>query len=371
MKYLVSVCLCFMLFVSATLLAQTEYKTHTVTDNETIEQIAETYGVTVVAIKEVNPTLKRRLRKNTIIVLPNVGASQVSEGTPTSFKKHRVRRKETLFSISKKYNVSIDAIKRYNKELYARQLSKGDRLQIPIFPKVVPSTEPLTPVVETTVSNSPKPISSDLTKLTSHTVQPKETRYGIARMYGITLQQLESINPQLGEGLSVGTIINVPAETLMESAIPEDGFVFYEVQPKEGFYRLKVKTGLTQEEIIALNPYAKEGLKDGMVLKIPTSAASALGAETLKRDLENFITNTSVKKIAILLPFRLNKATSDSIESKKETIKKDRLMSLSLDFYSGVLMATEFAKDKGISSQLKVFDTEYSGAKVRDRKSVV
>jgi hypothetical protein len=136
------------------------------------------------------------------------------------------------------------------------------------------------------------------------------------------------------------------------------------VQPKEGFYRLKVKTGLTQEEIIALNPYAKEGLKDGMVLKIPTSAASALGAETLKRDLENFITNTSVKKIAILLPFRLNKATSDSIESKKETIKKDRLMSLSLDFYSGVLMATEFAKDKGISSQLKVFDTEYSGAKV-------
>ena len=41
-------------------------------------------------------------------------------------------------------------------------------------------------------------------------------------------------------------------------------------------------------------------------------------------------------------------------------------MSLSLDFYSGLLMATEFAKDKGISLQLDVFDTQYNTAIVSD-----
>ncbi len=101
-----------------------------------------------------------------------------------------------------------------------------------------------------------EPIVGDVSKLAKHTVTPKETRYGIARMYGITVKQLEQINPQLGVGLPQGISINVPLNAITETAVPETGYLFYAVQPKEGFFRLKVKTNLTKEKIIALNPYA-------------------------------------------------------------------------------------------------------------------
>ena len=47
--------------------------------------------------------------------------------------------------------------------------------------------------------------------------------------------------------------------------------------------------GLTQEEIIALNPYAKAGLKEGMILKIPREVSEGLVLEANKVDLEKTI----------------------------------------------------------------------------------
>ncbi|MFT7073117.1 LysM peptidoglycan-binding domain-containing protein [Patiriisocius sp. Uisw_017] len=357
MKYLLYLVFAIAFNVSSS--AQEAYKTHRVLEDETLGSIAKMYGISSDEITKLNPGAGLTPSENTMLVLP----SKVKDiQQPLKFKKHRVRRKETLFGISKKYNVSVADIKRYNKELYARSLKKGERLKIPQYPEkseipvVVTPGPPLTTV-------SPKPITTGLSKLTVHTVKPKETKYGIARMYGITLQDFEKINPLIGNGLSIGQMINVPAETIMETAIPEEGYILYVVQPKEGFYRLKVKTGLTQEEIVALNPYAKVGLKEGMILKIPKSAAESVTEETALVNLENSVTNTSTKSIAVLLPFRLNK-TIDSTNTKSDVIRNDKLMSLSLDFYSGVIMATEFAKDKGISSSLKVYDTEYSTSKV-------
>tara|TARA_B100000795_G_scaffold138072_1_gene103140 strand:+ start:10602 stop:12527 length:1926 start_codon:yes stop_codon:yes gene_type:complete len=342
-------------FVSSLAVAQKDYKTHTVQNKETLSQIAIIYGVSETAIKELNPTIQKTLQRYTVLVIPNRKATINTEKHPI-FLKHKVRRKETLFSISQKHTVSIENIKRFNKQLYVRQLKKGEKLQIPLHLKI---TEPLA-----IVSIDPKYIMGDVSKLAKHTINPKETRYGIARMYGITLQQLQQINPQLGGGFPQGAIINVPIKSFTETAVPQAGFMFYEVQPKEGFFRLKVKTTIDKEQIIALNPYAKDGLKEGMILQIPKLDFGVMEEGATKRDLENAIINTSLKRVAVLLPFRLNKITSDSLEVKINEIKKNRLMSLSLDFYSGILMATEFAKDKGIDLRLEVFDTEYSNSKV-------
>ncbi len=368
MKYVVYLVFAAMIFISADAFSQSDYGTHVVQENESIWKIAEKYGLTKADIVKLNPNVKDKPAVNTVLVLPKSVNQTASAKDPIDFKKHKAKRKETLFGIAKKYNISIDDIKRYNKELYARALKKGDRLKIPVFSKT-DATINVTPdinggTIEPTINAVP--VSTNLENLTSHTVQPKETRYGIARMYGITLAQLESINPQLGQGLTQGAIINVPAETVMETAATEEGFMFYEVLAKEGFFRLKVKTGLTEDEIVALNPYAKDGLKEGMILKIPNSASSnsIIDGNTSSVNLEDRITNTATKKVAVLLPFRLNKAVTDSLNSFNDVIKKDKLMALSLDFYSGVLMATEFAKDKGISTILDVYDTEYSGAKV-------
>ena len=347
-------------FVSSMAIAQKEYKTHRVQKNQSLSQIATLYGVSQAAIKKRNPEIENELSAGTLLIIPTQSKS-IDAQNPPKFKKHKVRRKETLITISKKYNVSIDAIKRYNKQLYARQIKKGERLQIPMHLKIVDSG--VVPYDDSKVSGT---ITLDTSSLSKHIVKAKETRYGIARMYGITVSELEQMNPELGEGLSQNAIINVPSKAILKTAIAEKGYRFYEVQPKEGFYRLKVKTNLTKEQIVALNPYAKDGLQEGMILKIPSDTATAITGQINKRDLQQTIIDTSQKRIAVLLPFRLNKIISDSLSVKQQQIKKNRLMSLSLDFYSGLLMATEFAKDKGISLQLDVFDTQYNTAIVSD-----
>tara|TARA_B100000780_G_scaffold142521_1_gene99713 strand:+ start:137 stop:2044 length:1908 start_codon:yes stop_codon:yes gene_type:complete len=340
--------------------AQKEYETHRVQKNQSLSQIATLYGVSQAAIKKRNPEIENELSAGTLLIIPTQSKS-IDAQNPPKFKKHKVRRKETLITISKKHNVSIDAIKRYNKQLYARQIKKGERLQIPMHLKIVDSG--VVPYNDSKVSGA---ITLDTSSLSKHIVKAKETRYGIARMYGITVSELEQMNPELGEGLSQNAIINVPSKAILKTAIAEKGYRFYEVQPKEGFYRLKVKINLTKEQIVALNPYAKDGLQEGMILKIPSDTATAITGQVNKRDLQQTIIDTSQKRIAVLLPFRLNKIISDSLSVKQQQIKKNRLMSLSLDFYSGLLMATEFAKDKGISLQLDVFDTQYNTAIVSD-----
>ena len=117
----------------------------------------------------------------------------------------------------------------------------------------------------------------------THTVLPKETKYGIARKYGISIADLEKLNPDMGENLQMGVILKVPNAAVINSATIEDDFDFYEVQPKEGFFRLKVKLGLSEEEIISLNPYAKDGLKEGMILKIPKENSAMIGSEKAEK----------------------------------------------------------------------------------------
>jgi len=330
-------------------MAQEQYKSHYVKKGETVFSIAKQYGVSTESIYTLNPDvdLNSTIKVNSLLIIPDTRVVD-----QVSFKKHRVKRKETLFSISQLYNISVDDIKKYNKELYSKPLRKGDKLQIPQFSRT-------TTVSVETIENEKNIPNTD-----KHTVLAKETKYGIARKYGINIVELETLNPSMGESLQIGTVINVPSEAVLNSATIEEDYDFYEVQPKEGFFRLKVKLGLTEEEIVTLNPYAKDGLKDGMILKIPKENVALIGVETI--DLENRIVNKSKKNLAVLLPFQLNKMEGDSIESNMELIKKGGVLRVALDFYSGVLMAAEFAKDQGISVNIDVYDTEGSDSKTSD-----
>jgi LysM repeat protein len=337
---------------------QQNYRNHTVENGETVFSISQKYGISEANIYKLNPDAKKGVRTGSVLVLPSMDLINTNDSS-VSFIMHRVKRKETLFSISQKYNVSQDDLKKHNKELYARQLKKGEKIRIPKF-----STQVTTTTKTEVVTINPTNTNDSAT----HIVKPKETVYGIARMYGTTIPALQKLNPGLGEEIQIGTVLNIPTtEKVSTSTIDTAEFDYYEVQPKEGFYRLKVKLGLTEAQIVTLNPYAKDGLKDGMILKIPKEIAATINdsneAKTI--DLASIISNRSKKKIAVLLPFQLNKATKDSTTTNVDLIKKNSTVRVALDFYSGVLMATEFAKDKGISVQLDVYDTDANEGKTR------
>jgi LysM repeat protein len=329
--------------------AQQQYQSHSVQKGETVYSIAKKYNISEETIYNLNPDSRKELKVNSVLIIPSSSVT-TSGNSATNYREHRVKKKETLYGIAQLYNVSVDDIKKLNKELYSRGLKKGETLLIPAKSK---NGESNGSNAENSVPGTQK-----------YTVKAKETKFGIARKFGISIAELEDLNPQLGE-LKVGETLIVPDKTVVESAeIDEANFQYYEVKPKEGFFRLKQKFGLSEEEIIALNPYAKEGLKEGMILKIPKDGASISQENVSVVNLENRIEYKKMKTVALLLPFRLTRTESDSTSNDQEWLKKDPTLRVALDFYSGALMAAEFAKDKGISVTMNVYDTEKSESKV-------
>ncbi|GAA4282350.1 LysM peptidoglycan-binding domain-containing protein [Gaetbulibacter aestuarii] len=344
MKKLFLVSILVFFFGIQTLKAQ-NFSTHQVKEGETVESIAKKYYVTPSDIYTYNPDAKKGLKPNTILIIPisKANAPKVVEKRElTGFKEHKVRRKETLYSLAKEYHVDEEDIKQYNRSLYAKPLQKGDKIQIPVYK--------ITEVVE------------ENPDFKTYIVQPKEGKWRVAYKFGITIDQLEELNPDMGEVLQEGQELKVPnIEKDAENKV-DYTYSYYKVLPKEGFYRLKLKLGLDETQLDSLNPGLKEsGLKAGMILKVPYGKGSTdLVDETASYavNLVDSISDYNEKHIAVMLPFRLNRVEFDSVNNTKRSIKTDPYLKASLDFYSGVLMALDSLKTLGISVKVDVFDTK-------------
>ncbi|MFI1771416.1 LysM peptidoglycan-binding domain-containing protein [Thalassobellus citreus] len=342
--------LCLVLLFSFNTVNAQNFSTHQVKKGETIEGIAKRYYVTPFDIYSLNPDAKKELKLNTVLIIPISKANKPKVTIVKElqgFKNHRTKKRETLYSLSKLYNISQDDIKKYNKFLYANPLRKGDKLQIPLFKT--------TEVVE----------ENKATK--TYTVLPKEGKWRIAYKFGITLEELEVLNPEMGDVLKEGQEINVPNLDETQEKVVDEQFSYYKVLPKEGFYRLKLKLGLNQSQLETLNPELKEtGLKNGMILKIPYSnlANGIIEADSGSINLTDSISDFSSKHIAIMLPFRLNRVDFDSVTDTRRSIKKDPYLSASLDFHSGVLIAIDSLKKLGISLKVDVYDTKREASEV-------
>ncbi|GAA3589390.1 LysM peptidoglycan-binding domain-containing protein [Flavivirga amylovorans] len=344
--------LCLTLLFSFSTAQAQNYSTHKVKQGETIESIAEKYLVKPSDIYGLNPDAKKELRINSVLIIPKPKAIEEPKVTVVKelegFKKHRTKKRQTLYSLSKQYNVSEEDIKKYNKFLYAEPLRKGDKLQIPIFK--------ITEVEEV----------NELTK--TYTVLPKEGKWRIAYKFGITVKELEELNPEMGDVLQEGQILKVPNIGGEEEKVVDEKYSYYKVLPKEGFYRLKLKLGLEQEELETLNPVLKEGgLKVGMILKVPYSNLpdDITQHDAVKVNLVDSITDFNAKHIAIMLPFRLNHVDFDSESDIKRSVEKDPYLDASLDFHSGVLMAMDSLKTLGVSLKVDVYDTKYQLSEVK------
>ena len=381
MRYLFLICFLWMMSISAS--AQ-EFKYHTVKKGETVYSISKDYDISEEDIYKYNPDAKNGIEESSKLVIPlsiedkGMSANTGSSGfDPVEFKKHTVKKKETLFSLSQQYNVEIDDIKRYNKQLYSKELQKGETIRIPVFNK-------LDRVVAKPNNTSKEEIRQkfDENEVREHVVLPKETKFGIARKYGITVKELEALNPtvdvlQPGIMLRVGTNVSPDPVVLLDK-----NFKFYEVKPKETLFGLAQRFHVTQDSILALNPIIeKEGLEWGMVLKVPnpeeqdpenwvtpslTSEAEKLQGEKL--NLKDSLSNFSTKSLVFMLPFNLDQIQVDSsgTAAYKNAVLNDRVLRISLDFYSGAKMAVEDAKELGISTRVKIYDTKRSASEVKN-----
>ena len=325
-----------LLFVCVNISSQTFLK-EVIQTNQTIDSFCFDRAISSFDFSALNPNiLNKTLKVGDEVIIPKKIDLIFDD---SDYILHKVKRKQTLIKISNLYDVDVNLIKNFN-NLSSDKLDKGTSIKIP-----------LVPLSENSIKEIPNRVKYYL-------VKPKEGKWRIAYKYGITVDQLELINPQIGTFLKVSEKILVPNINLDKLNVIDENYAYYKVLPKEGFYRLKIKLGIDEKIIKSLNPgLITSQLNQGMILKLPKIIDEQ---ENLVKDQILNLTDFSKKKIALLLPFGLNNINFDSLQIAKSQLNNDKLLNLSLDFYLGTSVAIDSITSYGIPVEMNVFDTNNS-----------
>ena len=207
---------------------------HQVVPKETLYGIAKEYNTTLELLYKANPQLEAEglkegqtisipsvLTKNEITNLSNDNSQALN--TLTEPVTHKVRARESLYAIAKDYEITLKELQEANPEIGKKGLSIGQLIQIPNIKKLstntvnkpqfkqasVVETKLNTPIVSDNTANNIETNSPAQIVTLIHEVLPKETKYGIAKKYDITVAILENQNPSIRQKLIVGEKLNI------------------------------------------------------------------------------------------------------------------------------------------------------------------
>ncbi|WP_347050737.1 NlpC/P60 family protein [Flavobacterium olei] len=212
-------------FLSVGAYAQENLIKHKISSGDNLYVLAKKYGVKVKDITDANPDAPKILKLNSILLIPNKNTtklkSKTAEVASTSGNSgiHEIEPKETLWGISKKYNVSVEDLKSANPFLETEGLQIGRQIIIPANVAAVSFNEKPKVAAKEKVNKKEageisltENVSTDVELFRE--VKAKETKYGISKEYGITVAELERQNPSIRGKVSVGYLlkIRVPKE---------------------------------------------------------------------------------------------------------------------------------------------------------------
>lgn len=193
------------------------------------------------------------------------------------------------------------------------------------------------------------------------TINKGQTLYSLSRATGVPQDSLIAFNRELEKGLKAGMriCIPLPVEGQLKSTSVNTASLKHEVKPGETVFGIARMYGLTQEELISQNPNLKTGLKTGSILHINPKPGSSITPDESFKLSENKpdITNSSdcyfsdsflktSLKATLVLPLY---STKEDNQIKSRT---------GLEFYAGCMLAVDSLKNKGLNIDLHVFDTQ-------------
>ena len=303
-----------------------EYYIYTVQAGEGLYSISKRFNVSQSEINNVNPQIQDGLKAGQEIFIPKKGQIK-TQNTEKDIQKteyiiHKVQKKQTLFAISRIYNVSQEEIVTANPEA-ANGVKMGDELRIPQKSKE----------------------ESDTRKSKKETKEEKQKKDSANE----TERRDENITKkpeQKPDVISSNSNLHVG----------NDGnFIFYQVQANETLYSISKRYNTTVDEIIKYNPEVANSLQTGTKLKIPfysqnTESSTSNTASSTKNTEKRGKKETY--KIAYLLPFMLDEKGQDA------TVRKF------LDFYMGSLLAIKNAQNSSTNYDVYTYDTEKSETKI-------
>lgn len=221
---------------------------HQVGEKETLYGLSKRYGAAIPAILEFNPTADAGLEVGQLLKIPYEPRAIVK---PANGGVHKVAAKETLFSIARLYNVSVDDIKAWN-NLKDANLALGQELVVRKPAAALPDVQ------KNTVPTEMKSMK------TVHVVEAGETLFSISKKYNIPLQQLREWNNLAGNELKVGQSLvlaqpmNQPAQSVPAQTTPATTVTPVQVvKPAEPAATLKVS-----QSVISTDEVKESGLAE-------------------------------------------------------------------------------------------------------------
>jgi len=163
-----------------------EYLLHPVAKGQTLYAISKLYQCDINAISSANPGIEAGLKEGQIVRIPQQKAS----GATAVGRTHEVKKKETLFSIAKLYDLDVNELIAANPGS-ENGLKKGQSL---IIPNPKPKVEPIV-------------LNRDYFV---HKVQQGETIYSISKKYNLPQEALLQLNPELKDGLKTDMELRIP-----------------------------------------------------------------------------------------------------------------------------------------------------------------
>lgn len=288
------------------------YTIHTVKKGQTFFSICRVYGVSQEAVLNENPGLDpSSLEEGQAIRIPDYTqvtppqSRREEKKEDDRFYYHTVKSGQTVYFLSRKYDVPVEWIYQFNPEARGN-LSTGQRI-------IIPKRKEFESILSL----------ADTGSYRYYTVREKDTLYSLCQEYGVSLDRIIMENPVLQEGLKAGTVIRIPiiaADTLTASG--------------------------DSTEI----PFDESECANWIITKKDFKVALLLP----------FYSNISAPEpVENGVPLN-EEITEDPLKRQQDIIGKSFI-----EFYEGFLLSLDTLRELGYSVSLYVFDTEKDTLKVK------
>lgn len=217
-------------YAGGTYIAPTGSNYYTVKSGDSLWSISKKFGITVDELKQANNLTSNLLSIGQNLLIP-------TKESETTTDEYIVQKGDTLYGIANKFNTTVDNLKSIN-NLTTDSLSIGQVLKLP----------------STTASTN------------TYTVKSGDTLYGIANKYNTTVDTLKSLNNLTSNTLSIGQVLKLPGS----SATSTDT---YTVKSGDTLYAIANKYNTTVDALKSLNNLTSNTLSIGQPLKIPSSSS--------------------------------------------------------------------------------------------------
>lgn len=232
---------------------------YVVKKGDTLYGISNQYGVSVTELANLNNVTAETLQIGQSLIIPSKSGTN-----PDNMFLYTVKKGDSLYSIAKKYNISVDSIKNLN-YLTNDSIYVGQVIRIP---------EMYT-----------KPEDMYVPQYISYTVKKGDSLYSIANRYGTTVDSIMRDNALTSTNISIGQNIKIRTtsknsevlECFGEEYVPSSTDVpleqIYTVKKGDSLYSIAKKYNVSVSELLSFNSLSSNVLSIGQKIKIPTNSS--------------------------------------------------------------------------------------------------